>query len=192
MQRRFAGVRCGNGATPRPETGKRRQGMDLGIAGKNALVCASSKGLGRGCAQALADGRASNLVMNARGAEALEDGPPPRSRRANTACAVAAVRGRRDHRSRGRAAVLEAARRCRHPRDQRRRAAAAACGPTGTARISFAALDANMLSAHRADEGAPAADDGAALGPRRQHHLAERQSAPIAGARACPTPRARA
>ena len=29
--------------------------MDLGIAGKRALVCASSKGLGRGCAQALAD-----------------------------------------------------------------------------------------------------------------------------------------
>jgi 3-oxoacyl-[acyl-carrier protein] reductase len=28
--------------------------MDLGIAGKNALVCAASKGLGRGCAEALA------------------------------------------------------------------------------------------------------------------------------------------
>jgi 3-oxoacyl-[acyl-carrier protein] reductase len=28
--------------------------MDLGIAGRRALVCASSKGLGRGCAQALA------------------------------------------------------------------------------------------------------------------------------------------
>ncbi|MEC9196075.1 MAG: short-chain dehydrogenase, partial [Pseudomonadota bacterium] len=26
--------------------------MDLGIAGKRALVCASSKGLGRGCAEA--------------------------------------------------------------------------------------------------------------------------------------------
>jgi 3-oxoacyl-[acyl-carrier protein] reductase len=29
--------------------------MDLGIEGKRALVCAASKGLGRGCAQALAD-----------------------------------------------------------------------------------------------------------------------------------------
>jgi 3-oxoacyl-[acyl-carrier protein] reductase len=29
--------------------------MDLGIAGKNALVCAASKGLGRGCAEALAE-----------------------------------------------------------------------------------------------------------------------------------------
>lgn len=45
--------------------------MDLGIKGKTALVCASSKGLGRGCAMALA-GEGVNLVINARGAEALE------------------------------------------------------------------------------------------------------------------------
>ena len=45
--------------------------MDLGIAGKSALVCASSKGLGFGCAQALAEAGV-DLVMNARGAEALE------------------------------------------------------------------------------------------------------------------------
>ena len=45
--------------------------MDLGIAGKRALVCASSKGLGRGCAEMLA-ANGVNLVMNARGAEALE------------------------------------------------------------------------------------------------------------------------
>lgn len=45
--------------------------MDLGISGKRALVCASSKGLGRGCAEALADAGV-NLVMNARGSEALE------------------------------------------------------------------------------------------------------------------------
>ncbi|WP_371223679.1 SDR family oxidoreductase [Roseovarius sp. 2305UL8-3] len=45
--------------------------MDLGINGKRALVCASSKGLGLGCARALAEAGV-NLVMNARGAEALE------------------------------------------------------------------------------------------------------------------------
>ncbi|MDF0600087.1 SDR family oxidoreductase [Psychromarinibacter sp. C21-152] len=45
--------------------------MDLGIEGKRALVCASSKGLGLGCARALAEAGV-NLVMNARGAEALE------------------------------------------------------------------------------------------------------------------------
>ncbi|WP_342249167.1 SDR family oxidoreductase [Sphingomonas sp. OTU376] len=44
--------------------------MDLGIAGRWALVCASSKGLGRGCATALAR-EGVNLVLNARGAEAL-------------------------------------------------------------------------------------------------------------------------
>lgn len=45
--------------------------MDLGIRGKRALVCASSKGLGRGCAEALAEAGA-DLVLNARGADALE------------------------------------------------------------------------------------------------------------------------
>ncbi len=45
--------------------------MDLGIKGKWAIVCASSKGLGRGCAEALADAGV-NLVMCARGAETLE------------------------------------------------------------------------------------------------------------------------
>ena len=45
--------------------------MDLGIKGKRALVCASSKGLGRGCAEALAEAGV-DLVLNARGSEALE------------------------------------------------------------------------------------------------------------------------
>ena len=45
--------------------------MDLGISGRNALVCAASKGLGRGCAFALAK-EGVNLVIVARGREALE------------------------------------------------------------------------------------------------------------------------
>ena len=45
--------------------------MDLGIKGKRGLVCASSKGLGKGCAEALAEAGV-DLVLNARGAEALE------------------------------------------------------------------------------------------------------------------------
>ncbi|MEM9755834.1 MAG: SDR family oxidoreductase [Pseudomonadota bacterium] len=45
--------------------------MDLGISGKRALICASSKGLGKGCAAALAEAGCA-IVMNARGAEALE------------------------------------------------------------------------------------------------------------------------
>ena len=45
--------------------------MDLGIKGKRALVCASSKGLGRGCAEALAEA-GCDLVLNARGSDALQ------------------------------------------------------------------------------------------------------------------------
>jgi 3-oxoacyl-[acyl-carrier protein] reductase len=45
--------------------------MDLGIKGRNALVCAASKGLGKGCAMALAR-EGVNLVITARGREALE------------------------------------------------------------------------------------------------------------------------
>ncbi|MEY8878316.1 MAG: SDR family oxidoreductase [Leptothrix sp. (in: b-proteobacteria)] len=45
--------------------------MDLGINGKWALVCAASKGLGLGCAQALA-AEGVNLVITARGEAALE------------------------------------------------------------------------------------------------------------------------
>ena len=45
--------------------------MDLGIAGKWALVCGASKGLGFGCAQALVR-EGVNVLIVARGAEALE------------------------------------------------------------------------------------------------------------------------
>lgn len=46
--------------------------MDLGLEGRWALVCAASKGLGRGCAEALvAEG--VNVVITARGEAALQD-----------------------------------------------------------------------------------------------------------------------
>jgi 3-oxoacyl-[acyl-carrier protein] reductase len=45
--------------------------MNLGITGKWALVCGASKGLGFGCAQALAR-EGAHLVIVARGAEALQ------------------------------------------------------------------------------------------------------------------------
>ena len=44
--------------------------MDFGLKGRWALVCAASKGLGRGCAEALA-GEGANVVITARGTEAL-------------------------------------------------------------------------------------------------------------------------
>jgi 3-oxoacyl-[acyl-carrier protein] reductase len=46
--------------------------MDLGLTGKRALVCASSKGLGRGCAEALAQAGV-NLVINGRTAETVHE-----------------------------------------------------------------------------------------------------------------------
>jgi len=44
--------------------------MDLGIKGKKAIVCAASKGLGKGCAEALAR-EGVDVTICARGAEAL-------------------------------------------------------------------------------------------------------------------------
>ena len=44
--------------------------MDLGLQGKRAIVCASSKGLGFACARALA-GEGAHLVMNGRDTDAL-------------------------------------------------------------------------------------------------------------------------
>ncbi len=46
--------------------------MDLGISGKRAIVCASSKGLGRACALSLAQNGVS-VVINGRGEEALAE-----------------------------------------------------------------------------------------------------------------------
>ncbi len=45
--------------------------MDLGIAGRKAIVCASSKGLGRGCAQRLAEA-GCEVVVNGRHRDAVE------------------------------------------------------------------------------------------------------------------------
>ena len=45
--------------------------MDLGIRGRRAIVCAASKGLGKGCAMSLAREGVELLIL-ARGAEALE------------------------------------------------------------------------------------------------------------------------
>jgi len=45
--------------------------MDLGIKGKTGIVCAASKGLGKGCAMALAEAGV-DLVICARTPEPLE------------------------------------------------------------------------------------------------------------------------
>ena len=79
--------------------------MDLGIKGKKALVCASSKGLGLGCAEHLA-AAGVDLIMNARGAEALESSAERlRSETGVAITTVAADVATSD----GQAAVIEAA-----------------------------------------------------------------------------------
>ena len=79
--------------------------LDFGIAGKTAVVCASSKGLGFGCADALA-AVGVNLVMNARTAETLAAAADQiRTRHGVTVTEVASDITTAD----GRAAVLDAA-----------------------------------------------------------------------------------
>ncbi len=80
--------------------------MDLGLTGRWALVCAASKGLGAGCAEALvAEG--ANVVITARGDEALQ-AQAARLRTLNPAVQVVAVAGDITTEA-GRAAALAAA-----------------------------------------------------------------------------------
>ena len=80
--------------------------MDLGIAGKWALVCAASKGLGKGCAQALVR-EGAHVVVTARGDEALQ-ATAAELRALNPAAQVRAVAGDITT-PQGRAAALAAA-----------------------------------------------------------------------------------
>ncbi len=65
--------------------------MDMGLQGKWALVCAASKGLGKGCAAALV-GEGANVVITARGADALQ-ATADELRRLNPRAEVRAVAG---------------------------------------------------------------------------------------------------
>lgn len=78
--------------------------MDFGIRGRKAIVCASSKGLGRGVAFALAR-EGVELVVNARGRDALE--ATAAAIRAETGAKVAAIAADVTTEA-GRAAVLAA------------------------------------------------------------------------------------
>ncbi len=79
--------------------------MDLGIRGKKALVCASSKGLGFGCADHLAQAGV-DLIMNARGSEALETAAETLRAKANVSITTVAADVATPE---GQAAVIEAA-----------------------------------------------------------------------------------
>ena len=115
--------------------------MDLGIAGRKAIVCASSKGLGRACAMALA--RAGCVVIvNGRDAAILE----ATAHEIREATGAEVVFGRR--RSRRAGGPRRPARRlsgARHSRQQQRRPAAGAVR-RADAREHLARLEANMLT----------------------------------------------
>jgi len=78
--------------------------MDLGIAGRTAIVCASSKGLGKGCAAALAEA-GCRVIINGRDAAALEATRAELSALRGEVVAVVADVGTAE----GRAVLLEAA-----------------------------------------------------------------------------------
>ena len=65
--------------------------MDLGIKGRRAIICASSKGLGRACAIALAN-EGVHVTLTARGAEALAE-TAAEIRKANPGITVTEVAG---------------------------------------------------------------------------------------------------
>ena len=46
--------------------------MDLGIQGKSAIICASSRGLGKACASSLA-ANGVNIVLNGRDQKVLSE-----------------------------------------------------------------------------------------------------------------------
>jgi len=115
--------------------------MDFGIKGKTAIVCASSKGLGRGCAFSLAR-EGVNLVITARGKEALEK--TAEEIRAATGVKVTAVAGDITTEA-GRALVLAA---CPAPDILVNNAGGPPPGDfrSWTRDTWIAALDANMLT----------------------------------------------
>ena len=115
--------------------------MDMGLRGKTALVCASSKGLGRGCAFSLAREGVS-LVITARGKEALEN--TAEEIRAATGVKVTTVAGDITTEA-GRAQVLAA---CPDPDILVNNAGGPPPGDfrNWTRDTWIAALDANMLT----------------------------------------------
>lgn len=78
--------------------------MDLGIAGRTAIVCASSRGLGFACAVALAR-EGCNVILNGRNPETLEEARSKLAAICTSATAVAADVGSAE----GRATLIAAA-----------------------------------------------------------------------------------
>ena len=153
--------------------------MDLGIKGKTALVCGASKGLGKGCAEALA-AEGVNLVLVARNAEALEK-TAEEIRRAHGVNVIAVAADITT--PEGRAQALAA---CPAPDILVTNAGGP---PPGDFRDWdrddwIAALDANMLTPIELIKATVDGMSSARLRPHRQHHVergegADRRAGPV-------------
>jgi 3-oxoacyl-[acyl-carrier protein] reductase len=148
--------------------------MDLRIKGRNAIVCASSRGLGKACATALAR-EGCNVVVNG-----LDD-----ERLRNTAAEIHAATGvvvkaiRADLRTdEGRQALVAALPRSRHPGEQQRRPAAGqvrGLGPRGVARGDRGQHAGPYLH----DQGRAARHARPQVRPHREHHLGDGEGAAV-------------
>ena len=160
--------------------------MDLGIAGRRALVCASSRGLGRACAEALA-AEGVDVTINGRDADRLAE-TAEALRRAYPAVTIEAVAGDITT-AEGRAALLAA---CPQPDILVNNNA----GPTPGAFLDATeeawaeALEANMLAAAHAHPRGAAGDDRAPVRADREHHLGDGHDAAAATWASPPAPRA--
>ena len=140
--------------------------MDLGIAGRKAIVCASSKGLGRACARALAEAGCT-VVLNGRDTEVLDRTARELRQATGVANSRSSGRSRRSSDARGADRRLPGR---GHSRQQQRRAAVQEFRrdqprgyPQGR-RVQHADPD-------RAGAGAGAGHDRAQVWPHHQHHL---------------------
>ena len=132
--------------------------MDLGIAGKKAIVCAASKGLGRGCAESLAR-EGVDVTICSRTVETLEQTAKEIRALGGGAVTAVACDITTDE---GRAAVLEA---CPNPDILINNAGATWGAPAGRGRVVTAGVgaatgDAGTLpdaAGRPATWGAPAA-----------------------------------
>ncbi len=159
--------------------------MDMGIAGRTALVCAASKGLGRGCAEALA-AEGVNLTIVARTAETLEATADEIRKQSGVevktvACDITTPEGR--------AAALAA---CPQPDILVNNAGGPPPGDfrNFTHEDWIRALESNMLTPIELIRATIDGDERARLWPHRQHHEFGGEGADRR-ARVCRTARAR-
>ena len=140
--------------------------MDLGIAGRKAIVCASSRGLGRACARALAEA-GCEITVNGRDAAALAK--TARELRGISGAAVYEVGGDLDDPA-TRAALLAA---CPEADILVNNNGGPPYKPFAaiTREDILAGLESNMLTPIALISGAGAGHGGAQVRPDRQHHL---------------------